>query len=395
MIPRKKIDITLPIVAQGFAGCLSFRNRDLVSRDIETNWDPSRARFNLACLSVRSGFDALLSALDLPLGSEVLMSAVNIADMVRIVESHGLVPVAVDLDKENLQVDPQALIRSWSPRVRMIVVAHLFGMRSSLGEIVDFCNKNNVLLVEDCAQAYTGDSWRGEAASDVTFFSFGPVKTATALGGAVIGFRDQPLCESVKAVMAKWPVQRRSTYARRLLKYAFMIPFGMPSVFGAFVGLCRLLGLRYEAIVSGAVKGFTGMDFFRQLRQQPSLPLLLLLRNRIRLGVSTETLVRMERANLLRSLLAGRSGVRSTGHAHWLFPIMHEDKKVLIEHLALRGFDAAEKASSIGVIAAPYGREKAVKMTEVFESLVYVPAHEVMSEADVKRLAAAIAEVSC
>ena len=47
----------------------------------------------LACLSVRSGFDLLLAALDLPPKSEVLITALTIPDMVRIIKDHDLVPV--------------------------------------------------------------------------------------------------------------------------------------------------------------------------------------------------------------------------------------------------------------------------------------------------------------
>ena len=45
----------------------------------------------MATLSVRSGLDLMLQALALPRGSEVLMSAVTIADMAAVVAAHGLV----------------------------------------------------------------------------------------------------------------------------------------------------------------------------------------------------------------------------------------------------------------------------------------------------------------
>ena len=53
-------------------------------------------------LSVRTALDLLLEAWALPRGSEVLMSAVTIPDMVAIVRHHGLVPVPVDLDMRRL-----------------------------------------------------------------------------------------------------------------------------------------------------------------------------------------------------------------------------------------------------------------------------------------------------
>ncbi|HCK72012.1 MAG TPA: aminotransferase DegT, partial [Planctomycetaceae bacterium] len=50
------------------------------------------------CLSVRTGFDLLFQALNLPAGSEVLVSALTIDGMLRVIEEHDLVAVPVDLD---------------------------------------------------------------------------------------------------------------------------------------------------------------------------------------------------------------------------------------------------------------------------------------------------------
>jgi len=72
------------------------------------------------CLSVRSGFDALLAALALPAGAEVLTSALTIRDMTRIIEAHGLVPVPVDLDMRRLAVRPEDLARAATPRTRAV-----------------------------------------------------------------------------------------------------------------------------------------------------------------------------------------------------------------------------------------------------------------------------------
>src|SRR5207248_11020647 len=50
----------------------------------------------LVCLSVRSGLDLLLQALELETGDEVALSAVTHPDIARIVEAHGLRALPVD-----------------------------------------------------------------------------------------------------------------------------------------------------------------------------------------------------------------------------------------------------------------------------------------------------------
>ncbi len=388
MIPRKRIDIGGADLASGLFGCFMPGDAARLAASIEGKWD---IQANLACLSVRSGLDALLGALALPRGSEILISAVNIADMPRILEAHGLVPVPVDIDRQTLAVSVATLESARTPRTRAVLIAHLFGSRMPMQGISKFCNKNKYLLIEDCAQGYIGDGWRGEPLADARLFSFGPVKPATALGGAVLGFSDVALRNRVREHMARWPRQSRVAYGSRVLKYLLLAPFGNRHVFGALAGLCRLLGATHEALVAGAARGFAGGDFFGKIRRQPSAPLLRLLHRRMTQGVQASALRRIERSRQLQRLLGARGvGASASEHRHWIFPITHGQRNALISHLARHGFDAAVSASSLGVIGASAGRAPAIEATRIFDTLVYIPAHEGMTEQDIERLAIAV-----
>ena len=391
MIPRKRIDIGWADLASGVLACMAPGDAAAVRADMEAAWD---ARASLACLSVRSGFDALLGTLALPRGSEVLMSAVNIADMARIIEAHGLTPVPVDIDMQTLALSMASLTRAATPRTRAVLVAHLFGSRMPMPALVEFAHKNKYLLIEDCAQGDSGDGWRGEARADVSLFSFGVVKPATALGGALLSFRDAALCQRVRAHMASWPLQPRAAYLARLLKYAALVPFGNARVFGALVALCRWCGVPHEKIVAGAVRGFSDDGFFAAIRRRPAPPLLRLLNRRLLQGEQVGSVRRIANARKLQALLSGARciGTQAVQHRHWMFPLVHEQGDALIEHLAARGFDAAHKASSIGVLAPPPGCAPAAEATHAFCRLIYLPAHEGMSGVDIERLADAMAE---
>ena len=109
MQPRGRLDISLPQLLRA-ALPPGRGDRALLERDIAACWgDVDRT---VVALSVRSAFDAALATLDWPHGSIVLMSAINIADMGRIVTERGfrLVPLAVDAD--TLAPDPQAVIET-------------------------------------------------------------------------------------------------------------------------------------------------------------------------------------------------------------------------------------------------------------------------------------------
>ena len=94
--PRHRLDIRLRDFAYALLAGAWARNPGRLSARLGAGWSPPGE--GLACRSVRSGFHLLLESLALPAGSEVLVSAVTHPDMVRILESHGLVAVPVDLD---------------------------------------------------------------------------------------------------------------------------------------------------------------------------------------------------------------------------------------------------------------------------------------------------------
>jgi dTDP-4-amino-4,6-dideoxygalactose transaminase len=125
-----------------------------------------------------------------PRGSEIIVSQINIAPMFELIEHHGFQVVAASVDVETLQLDAREVAALITPRTRAILVAPLFGSRMNLEAIGDLAREHRLLLIEDGAQMFSGPNFRGSPAADVTFFSFGLLKTATTLGGAVVFARD-------------------------------------------------------------------------------------------------------------------------------------------------------------------------------------------------------------
>lgn len=392
MIPRKRIDIGWADLAYGIGACFVPGDREAAARRLERSWAGARA--GLACLSVRSGLDALLGALAFARGDEIVVSAINIRDMARVIEAHGLVPVPVDLDMRQLALDPRALERAATPRARAVLVAHLYGARMPMEEIVRVARARGLLVIEDCAQAWTGDGWRGHPQSDVALFSFGPIKTATALAGGLLAFRDPGLRDRVRAYQERWPVHSRWRYLARLAKYAVFVLLGARAFFTLFTAACRVLGVSHERLLAGSVRGFAGGDFFRMIRQRPSFPLLALLARRIETYDRRLVERRIALARLARRLLPAVEvpGAQAAEHSYWVFPIRHRAADDLVRHLARRGFDATRGASSLAVIEPPPGREDPREAREVLDEVLYLPVYAGMTEKDVQRLAAAIAE---
>ena len=135
----------------------------------------------LVCLSVRSGFDLFLSEQDWPENSEIIFTGLTIPDMPRIASEHQMRPIGVDLDHAKLEPSIAEIRRLVTPQTKAIVVAHLLGGRLPTNEISLIAKEHGLLMIEDFAQSYRGQLI---PFGNVAMFSFGTIKTNTALGGS-------------------------------------------------------------------------------------------------------------------------------------------------------------------------------------------------------------------
>ena len=389
MYAPKRIDIGWSDLLAGLLACAARRRTTEVAKRVASRWSP--AGDAIACLSVRTGLELYLSAVDLPRGSEVLMSAITIPDMVRIVEHHGLVPVPVDVDLHTLGVSVEAVERAVTSATRAIVVAHLFGSRMPLGPVIEVARRHGLLVVEDCAQAWAGPGWTGNAEADVSLFSFGGIKTATALGGALVRVRDPAVRDRMRRAERGLPVQARAEHVRRLGWYAALKLLGGRIPYAAFHRACRVLGIDHDAVVHGAVRAFAGCELRTAIRRRPSVPLLLLLDRRLRRFDALRLAARAARGRALQRHVGGilaAPGRESAVHTHWVFPILAPDPDRVVCALRAAGFDATRRGSLIAV-DPPAGRSRAIpsQARHAVAHLVYVPLYPELPTGAVARLA--------
>ncbi len=391
---RHRLDIRPADILAGLAA-LGASDPDRAAWEVEDLWSADGSA--LACYSVRSGFHLLLTTLDLPRGSEVLFSAVTHPDMPRLAEHHGLQPVPVDLDVDTLAPRPELVARAITPDTRMLVVAHLFGGRVDLAPFADICRRHGVLLVEDCAQAFRGPAVTGDWRADVSMFSFGILKTSTALGGALFKVRDLLLLDRMRFKQLGWPVQRRSAHARRLVQTAAFVALTRPVPYSLLERAAMASGKDFDHTVNSAVRAFPAAStsgLARRLECRPGAPLLRLLEHRLRHFDRDRLDARAASGDQLAALLPFglHVGGRGLDHTHWLFPVVASRPAEAIDALRALGFDAARKASSVCAIAAPAGRPELdpCRAREAMSQLVFLPAYPELPEGSLELLATAL-----
>ena len=86
-------------------------------------------------------------------------------------------------------------------RTRAIIVVHIYGQPVDMDPILKIAKKNNLFIIEDCAQAH-GAKYKGNKVGsfgDISCFSFYPVKNLGAYGdGGFVALNDEYLFEKLK-----------------------------------------------------------------------------------------------------------------------------------------------------------------------------------------------------
>jgi perosamine synthetase len=391
MWPRKKIDISWLDLAFGATQCLA----QVGDERIATNPWEDRDHW-MTCLSVRTGFDLLLQALKLPVGSEVVMTAVTIPDMIQIVRHHGLVPVPLDLDSERLCPTNEAIQSCITPSTRAIVLAHLFGTRIPLEPFLIEARKNNVHIIEDCAQAYSGRDTKENPEADASLFSFGPIKTATSLGGALVRVRDKRILQTMRQIHDQYPVQTRRNYAMRLAKYTVLILASRNDVFGLIMWGFRASQRDPDRFINSLARNFNKRDLICSIRHQPSTALLAMLFRRLQTYPPTRVIRRASLGDFLRRSLEKHVcilGGCAEHHSYWAFVVVVNNSDELIRVLRSHGFDAT-KSHNLTVLDVSSDSPKWLvpQMASTLRNAVFLPFYPELTDEAAARMASIIIE---
>jgi len=149
-------------------------------------------------ISCANGTDAIyiaLKALEIGFGDEVITVSNTWISTAETISQTGAKPIFVDIHPDYYTIDVDQIEENITPKTRAIIPVHLFGQSVNMDVIKELCNKHNLFLIEDCAQAHFAE-WKGGKVGtlgDVGTFSFFPGKNLGAYGdaGGIITNNDQ------------------------------------------------------------------------------------------------------------------------------------------------------------------------------------------------------------
>jgi len=137
-------------------------------------------------VGVSSGTDAIelaLRAAGVGPGDEVITSPFTFFATGEAILETGATPVFADIDPRTFCLDPASVSAVIGPRTRAIVPVHLYGTSADLDALQSLCERHQLHLIEDTAQAF-GARYRGKRLGSFGLgaFSFFPSKNLGAFG---------------------------------------------------------------------------------------------------------------------------------------------------------------------------------------------------------------------
>ena len=166
------------------------------------------------CIGVANGLDALTLIFKaykemgfMRDGDEVIVPANTYIASILAISANNLKPVLVEPDVDSYNIDYQKIEEKISVRTRAVMIVHLYGRISMSSSIAHICQKHNLKLIEDSAQAQgaiyfeNNNSYKAGNIGDASGHSFYPGKNLGALGdGGAVTTNDDMLATTLRAL---------------------------------------------------------------------------------------------------------------------------------------------------------------------------------------------------
>ena len=158
------------------------------------------------CVGTGNGLDSLmlsLKALEIGQGDEVIVPSNTYIATALAVTYIGAKPVFVEPDIRTFNINPALIEATITEKTKAIMPVHLYGQACDMDPILEIAKKNNLFVIEDCAQAH-GATYKGRKVGsfgDAAGFSFYPGKNLGAFGDAGAAVTsDKAVAEKIRAL---------------------------------------------------------------------------------------------------------------------------------------------------------------------------------------------------
>lgn len=179
------------------------------------------ARYGIAVNSGTSALHLALLAAGIGPGDEVITVPFTFLATVAAIGYTGAKPVFVDIDPQSFTMDVNQLENVITDNTKAIVPVHLYGQPADMDPIIDIARQNNLIIIEDAAQAHGAEYKKRRVGSigDLGCFSFYPGKNLGAYGEGGMVVTNNPDYARTIRMLRDWGAERKYEHVLKGYNY--------------------------------------------------------------------------------------------------------------------------------------------------------------------------------
>ena len=196
---------------------------------------------SLSFAAGRMAFYTYMKILKIGNDDEVIIQSSNCSVMVNAILRLGAKPVFSDIDVDTMGTDPKSVKKLITPKTKLIVAQHSFGIPCEIDQIIKIANQFNIKVLEDCALT-VGSKYKGLTVGnwgDAALFSIDHSKPLNCMIGGLLYLKDNILFQRIKKMRDGMPnldiKHQLALYRRFLFERKYYSP--KKYSFGKFIEL--------------------------------------------------------------------------------------------------------------------------------------------------------------
>ena len=190
------------------------------------------AKYAVAVSNGTAALHLAVLALGIGAGDEGITTPITFVASANCLRYAGADAKFADIEPDTGLIDPKEILKQITPRTKVLIPVHYAGQSCDMEEIAKIAKEHKLFVIEDAAHAI-GSTYKGHKVgpckySDLTTFSFHPVKTITTGEGGAITTNNPVLYKKLLMLRTHGIIQRPDIapwyYEMQELGYNYRLP---------------------------------------------------------------------------------------------------------------------------------------------------------------------------
>ena len=172
------------------------------SQLLEEKWSKiHKLKYSICINSCTSALHIAFKAIGIKKGDEVLVPALTPIMCGTTIHLAGGTPIYVDVNPKDFLIDEKDVLKKITKNTKAILAVHMYSGICNLSNLRKICKKNNLFLIEDCAESAGAKDQNGNltgTVGDISCWSFQSAKQLTCGDGGMLATNNKKIAEKIR-----------------------------------------------------------------------------------------------------------------------------------------------------------------------------------------------------